>query len=149
MSNPNNGKLIEGTEGFKPPMYLPTGSSNGGQQSALYNDILKRIALHRHNGDDSLAVSLPDSASEIFPTVDYNFVPDTPTRPDLYRITLSLENIQPYKSNLEFYYTTLSGDDNDDWVRFYPEYVVSNNSDLNEITIFGLLRSDIKIKVSA
>ena len=149
MSNPNNGKVIEGTEDFTGgEMYLPSGSSNGKDQSILYNNILKRLAEHDHSGKNSVKATLPQSASQVFPDADYLIVVDA-EQPDMFQITLRLATITPSKSNVAFYYRGNAETEISDWKRFYPEYTVNSTEATRELTITGLMRSDIEIKVSA
>lgn len=150
MSNPNNGKVIEGTEDFTGgEMLVPSGASNGKDQSILYNEILKRIAIHDHSGKNSAKATLPQSASEIFPTLLYTITTDE-DQADLFQITLRLSTITPSLSNLSFYFKdNTDADVPSSWIRFSPSFTVSDTVVDKEIVIKGLLRNDIDIKVSA
>lgn len=150
MSNENNGVAVPISNDFTGgPIYLPSGASNGKDVSVLLNEAVKRLVNHDHSGKDSVKATLPQSASEIFPTATYLIVQDA-AQSDLFQITMRLATITPNLSNVSFYYRLNSEPAEDaSWKRFYPQYVVNNVEALRELTITGLIRDDIQIKVSA
>jgi|LGVE01.1.fsa_nt_gb hypothetical protein len=141
--NKDNGIAIEGTEDFLGgPIYRPTGSSNGNMFSNLVNEFMNRIAVHDHSGESSKQLIQPVGKSYI---VSEAFVADD----DLFKVTTTLLGITSANKVLMFSYR-LDADPEveSSWKKFYPEYYV-DDVDPQELTIHGLIRDDMEIRITA
>lgn len=144
-------EIIEGTEDLdNGPYIIPTSTDNGNEQNVLINEALRRLATHQHTNQDSLAAGLPPSTIRtytglVFGTVKladglYNVSLDTSASGQLKAIDFSTKSVV-----FQYKLTTDSGDV-ENWMQFYPTFVV--NAGGLGATVY-LNRNDVDIRIIA